>query len=169
VYLSQRYFAPRYFAPRYWGGGAVNPYWRVLQAVAAVLADVSGCPAPSVREIPYVLGGADAVPLCLVCPGEGGEKLVRQTFKSGAWWDYPVLVLLISAGNRVLRAGVEARLQLREDVRQALFVPRLDATTTTVDAQCRPRAAADVRAALGTNYVVSGFEMTYRHVEARER
>lgn len=151
-----------------------NPYWEVLGAVkslleaaTAELPAIAGLGTVEVREVPYVLASSDPSPLCLVCPTEGGEQLVKQTFNKGAWWEYPVLVLLISAGNRALGGpAVEARLQARHDVRQRLFVPKLDGLSTH-DADCEPRAAADLQAAVGANWVVSGFLMRYRRAEQR--
>jgi hypothetical protein len=101
-----------------------------------------------------------------VCPTPEGEALARQTFRKGAWWEYPVLVLMIWAGNRVLSGNVQERLRVRYEVRQRLFVPGLSGTLTH-DGNAEPKAALDVGAALGSNYAVSGFLVSYKAAEQR--
>lgn len=152
-----------------------NPYYEVLDAVRSHLASpaISDLPTPEVRDLPFVLG-SDAANLCLVCPAREGESIHRQVFKKGpagkggVWWKYPVVVLLISASNRsVTASSARSRLQLRHDVRQRLFVPTLPGVADLHDVDAAPRAVADVQAALGANYLVSGFRMEYVRAEER--
>lgn len=146
-----------------------NPHFDILQRVAQELGTppIANLGDIEVRELPYALVGTASGPYCFVCipPGEA-EVLKRQTFAKGAWWAYPVLVLLISASNRAVASGLEARLQTRYDVRQRLFVPTLSGLTTH-DCDAEPQAIIDVQTALGTNWIVSGFQ--FRLVSAEQR
>lgn len=153
-----------------------NPHWEVLQAVkarlelaTAELPAIADLPAVQVRELPYVLAaGVDVPPLLFVCPPDGrGERAVRNQFGGVTQWAYPVAVLLVFATNRSLASGLEGRLQLRHDVGERLFSTSLPGMPTAYDCDPDPRSAADVQGALGTNYVVSGYEFSYRLARQR--
>jgi hypothetical protein len=137
-------------------------HWKVLDAVRAQLSSVEGCPTPQVRELAYTLG-SDVPPLCWVCPPARGEKVKRHTFRE-TFWDYPALVVLIFAGNRNVTgtAAMKARMSIRHDVGHQLCRTKLDGFAEVIDFDPDPQAAVDVQAALGTNYIVSGFMMSYR-------
>ena len=172
----------RYFPLSYWGtptpavSSGDNPHWEILQAVKTLLTalpGIDGLPTPKVRELPYVLAAVDTRPLCFVCPLDGAERVDKHLFGSGAtgtgrtWWKYPVLVLLIFDANRTVSSGLEARLQLRHDVGHRLFSTALAGAVEVFDCDPDPKAVLDVQAALGTNFVVSGFQMTYKRARAR--
>lgn len=145
-----------------------NPHFEILQAVKAALEGppVIGLGPVVVRELPYVLASADEMPLCVVCPPDGrGERVLRNLFRGPGGgitvWGYPVLVLLLSVSNRSLAAGLEARLQLRYDVSTRLFATDLSESSQVFDCDPDPAPVAPLQAALGANYVVSGFTFTY--------
>lgn len=143
-------------------GSGSNPYWEILEAVAELLENVGGCPTPEVRELAYAVASDTTPPFCWVCPVDSGEKIKKHTFRE-TFWDYPVLVLLIFSGNRnVGRVALESRLQIRHDVGHALFTTVLDGTSAVMDCDPSPRAAVDVQQALGSHYVVTGHQLTYR-------
>lgn len=154
-----------------------NPHYEILSAVKAQLEAspaIANLGTVVVRELPYVRAAADPMPLCVVCPPDGqGEKLVKNVSRlsSGTggvgFWGYPALVLLISVSNRALSSGLEARLQTRHDVSERLFSTTLDGDVQVFDCDPDPKAVAPLQAALGANYVVSGFLMTYRRARTR--
>lgn len=154
----------------------MNPHWEILNGVKATLElqpPIAGLGEVRVRELPYLLATGDPMPLTLVTPPDGqGERVVRHLFRARAdsggitWWDFPVLVLLISVSNRALASGLEARLQTRHDVRQRLFATDLPGAEV-FDCDPDPRGVAPLQAALGAGYVVSGFQFGYRRAVER--
>lgn len=143
-----------------------NPYWDILGEVKTILDAVSGIPTTDIREVPYLVAG-DSAPIVFICPTEQGEQIVRETFKRGVVFEYPVLIAMIHASNRLVKAGLEAKLQLRHDIRRALFNMATGLPDGSFDLDCNPQQVTELGAYLGTNYSVSGFLMLYRRAERR--
>ena len=151
----------------------MSVYNDILEALAAAIRQIPGIPEVTVRELPLHLP-ADAGEACFVCPLDGeGERVGRVVFGGDVRWHFPVLVLLLRPSNRAVAAGMATRLQVRQDVEDLVYMPVLEkpgvpgeylAGLYNVDID--PKAAADVAAALGTNFIVTGFAVVY-HVNRK--
>lgn len=155
----------------------MNPHHEILQGVKATLElqpPIAGLGEVKVRELAYLLATGDPMPLTLVTPPDGrGERVLKNVsrVRTGSGgnhvWGYPVLVLLLSASNRNLAGALETRLQTRHDVSERLFSTELSGAPEVYDCDPDPAAVAPLQAALGANYVVSGFLMTYSYPRER--
>jgi hypothetical protein len=143
----------------------VSAYFAILDAIKRTLDGVPGMPPVTVREVPWVLATDFPLPAVLVCPlAEAGEAVGRVCFGGAVRWHYPVLVLLLHASARP-SAALPGRLQLRQDIRDALFEPTLAGVAEVYDVAIDPKAVADVAAALGANVAVAGMRVVYRATE----
>jgi hypothetical protein len=144
----------------------MSVYWDILQAVEASVDAVSGVPATEVRYDLEAFQG-DPCPLVIIAPGPEGEKHTKLIMPNGVWYEYPVLVALVTPGNRKSASGLEAYLQLRQDVRNKLFAVKLAGVSEVFDTGMGTEAVSKFAAAVGTNYRVTGWLMKYRSAETR--
>lgn len=144
----------------------MSVYRDILAGVAGSLAAVEGAGTPLVRDYPITIG-TEAPPLLYVSPMPTGERVLRRLFGGWTWWGYPVLVTLVLSGNRQVEDRLDHRLDLRQAIRAALDRPLLDGVAAVWDAEIDPQVSQDLQAAIGTNYAVSGWLMTYKTVERR--
>lgn len=147
-------------------GTGQSIYYQILATVAANItaAAIGGLPAVSVRKKPRLFQ-ADGGQACLVCPGPGGEQIVKQAFAKTVVWSYPVLVMVIQPGNLIESATLNAHMYTREQLRNALFT--VGAVGEAYDLAVETREVAILQADLGSQYEVSGFQMNYRVTEQR--
>ena len=92
-------------------------YWDILSAVTATMRGVTGN--ASLRKRLAAKEG-EALPLCVVAPGRGGERAKRQAFNKIVVWVYPTLVGYVARGNGKLLLSQEF-LDKREEIRDALY------------------------------------------------
>ncbi len=159
---------------------AASHYWNLLGSVSVQLGSASipaswaPSPLPSVvlrRKLVQMEG--DPAPLIILAPGRGGEKIFQTTFKStsaggkkNVLWDYPVTVAFVQASNETLTTGLQASLDLRESLRNTLFVVDVGSIVVPAfDMEIDPEEVTDFAAFIGTNYDVTGWAMTYRVTE----
>lgn len=103
-------------------------FFQILQQTVTELlaANIPGNPGVSARRKPLLLPG-DSIPRIIVWPGKGGERDVSKQFRSGSssktgvWWAYPVNVAYVIAGNREVEKDLEAYLDERQAIRDALY------------------------------------------------
>jgi hypothetical protein len=142
-----------------------STYFNILQAVGVVANSVAGVNLVSVRRRPLQLDVVDPTPHVIVWPGEGAESLLEMQFGAPgqgahAWWSYPVLVVLITAGNRVVESGLQAYMNLRENLRNALFRPLLGGIANVFSCQpIDPKAVFDLQAFVKGNYDICGWQL----------
>lgn len=145
-------------------------YFDILQAVGAEVRSVNSVSEVSVRRRPLQLDVVDPVPHVIIWPGEGAE-----TVDSIQWgppggpahvtYLYPVLVVLITAGNRVVETGFEEYMQLRQDVRNAIFHPLLGGAATVWDTDIVPQDVFDKLAFTKGNFDVCGWQLYIKSAE----
>ncbi len=148
------------------------PYYDILQALgtevrAAVPSDLQ----VSVRNRPLQLDVVDPVPHVVIWPGEGSEAVDKliwgQPVSTGTViWLYPVLVVLVTAGNRVVEEGLFDYLLLRQGIRNAMLRPLLSGAVTVHDMDIVPQDVFDKLAFTKGNYDVTGFQGYYRSSES---
>jgi hypothetical protein len=150
-------------------------YYQILQAVAtSVTTIVSNT---SVRWVPKILE-SDTLPICLVSPDLQGEMIKNETFANATsggnqsvWYQYPVLVTYIAAGNQQAGAGLVTFMNTREALRNQLFQTNmgnfLSGVSSVFDIDMNPEAVQALQIALGTNYTATGFALLYTSQETR--
>ncbi len=150
-------------------------YFDILQAVGVEVAAVDDDLTVSVRSRPLQLDAVDPVKNhVLIWPGEGSEFLApdspRQWGTPGgpamATWVYPVVVVFITAGNRVVAADLLAYLTMRQLIRNAIFHPLLSGTASVYNTQIEPQAVFDETAFTKGNFDVTGWQMYYSSSES---
>ena len=134
----------------------------ILGAVKSALA-TAGVPVV-VRKRAVFLEG-DKLPLIVVSPGR--ETVSIETFGGIVNYDYAVNVTMVQAGNRIHEPDVVAWLDLRENVRNALYRVTLAGVANVFDTMMETSPALEVVSGSVNNYDVSGMTMTYRSLEAR--
>ncbi len=150
----------------------MSVYYSILSAVQSSVASVASN--VQLRWAAKPLEG-DVYPLCLVCPGEGGERVAKNTFpgkssggKAGVWYDYHVLVTYIDAQNQQAGAGLQAFLDAREAIRDQLYQTNAGPVPTTAfNIDLNPEAVQRLQAQIGTNYAVTGWLLSYTVAEQR--
>ena len=154
-------------------------YGQILNAVASQLSAIpsiplnnAGQPNVSVRSKPLDLSGVDVLPNVIVWPGPGAEQQIDLQFggptgtSAGVWWEYPVSVVLIVAGNRGVQSGLTSFLNLREAIRNQLFIGSLTGFPSNVfDVEIELGDVFDLQAFLSGNYDVCSFVCRYKSTE----
>lgn len=112
----------------------------------------------------------DPTPHVIIWPGEGAERLDDLQFGQAggparAWWVYPVMVVMITSGNRIVETGFSAYMDVREAVRNILFRPMLGGIAQVFDCDIAPKDVFDLTAFVKGNYDVTGWEMYYKSAE----
>lgn len=75
---------------------------RICESIAGVMVPLNlpaGVTDVAVRSLPTSYDQFDALPVCLVCPAGRPRLLERVGFESVRRVDYPVVVMVIGAGN----------------------------------------------------------------------
>lgn len=142
----------------------MSVFFNILNDVKTRLQAIAGAPPIVVRKRAIFLE-SDTLPKVIISPAQ--ETVAIDTFSQGVAWDYTVQVTLIQAGNRVFEANLAAYLQLREDMRQALYQPTLPTVTDIIGMEINMQPAFESVVGNVNNYDVSGMTITYRHLEAR--
>lgn len=106
------------------------------------------------RKLPQAGEALDALPLVCVCP-HGQEGYEEAHSEGGADLAYPVLVAVVSAGNRKLRVAGNRQMPWRELIRRAVRGLEAADLPGAWRVQVEPEPAFD-RAALAANYDYGG-------------
>lgn len=118
------------------------------------------------RKRAIVLPG-EKLPMIVVCPN-GGETLEEETFAQtgDTVWEYPILVSILSKGDRVQELELTEDLELRQDVRNEIYKAPLVGASTTWDVRVEthePFAQISVQGV----YDVTGFSLYVKSEETR--
>lgn len=138
----------------------MSVYYNLLSGIQSQLATVL---TNSIVRLTAVLYPSDTYPLVLISPGQEGEQVAEVHFQHDVWWNYPVEVVLFEAGNRLEQTALSTYMQLREDIRNKLFVlPPNVGVSQVFDVNIIPDAASAFPEALATNYHITKFVVWYR-------
>ncbi len=146
-------------------------YYDILQAVGTEVRTIAGAGTVSVRNRPLQLDGIDTPPNVIIWPGEGAEAIdsLQWGIPGGPGrvvWLYPVLVVLITAGNRVVEEELLAYLTLRQSIRDVIYRPLLGGAVTVFDCDIVPQDVFDKLAFQKGNYDVTGWQLYFKSSEA---
>ena len=103
----------------------------------------------------------------IVAPAVGNVKKLKDNFDKGVWWGFPVLVMLLTPGNKTVSEGLEAFLTLHTAIRDRLYQVTLTGSGTVFDTAMAADAVSKFAAVVGSNYRVSGWAMQYTSAEKR--
>ncbi len=148
-----------------------SDYVQMLQGVVSELQAVVAAPTVVLRKKLVMVAG-DAVPLWIVAPGKGGEKIIRHTFPGPSTptqptviYDYPIVIALIYPLNELLTTDLTTNLDIRQTVRDTLYGVVTGTPNNAFDLTMDPQEVSDFGAFLGSSYDVTGFGFLYRSEE----
>lgn len=145
-------------------------YFDLLEAVGVELSTVDGVNEVSVRNRPLQIDAVDPLPHVLVWPGEGAERVDSLQWGNPGGpgrvvWLYPVTVVLLTAGNRVVAANLFAYMLLRQQIRDRLFHPLLGGAVTVYDCDTVPETVFDRIAFAKGNFDITMWQLLFRSSE----
>jgi hypothetical protein len=138
----------------------VGVYWDLLNGVKTSVQSTPLCPPVVLRDDLILLEG-EKVPLVLIAPGPGMERIRMQTFGKNIAYEYEVLVAYIVAGNRTLSADLQSYLDTREAIRDQLYQIQAPGIEKAWDTHMEIGAVSKFAALVDSNYKVTGWEMRY--------
>lgn len=142
----------------------MSVFYNILADVKTRLQSIAGAP-PIVLRKRAIFLESDVLPTIIVSPAQ--ESVAIDAFNKKVAWDYAVQVTLIQAGNRIFESNLSSYLQLREDMRQALYQPTLPTVGDIIGMEINMQPAFESVVGNVNNYDVSGIMITYRHLEDR--
>jgi hypothetical protein len=141
----------------------MSVYYDLLTGVQTSIATVTEIPI-SIRY-DAILMQNDVVPLIIIAPDV--EKVGIQAFPKIVNYDYKVNIAYITAGNRTVNTGLEAYLESVETIRNQLYQLNPTALPAAWNVKINPNFVSELQATVGTNYRVTGWQMTYTVTEQR--
>lgn len=154
-----------------------SEYYNLLQSVVSALSAIpsiplnnAGQPNVSARSKPLNLDGVDVLPNVIVWPGPNAERVKQFRFggadgtSTGVIWEYPVSVVLVTAGNRDVQQGLQTYMDLREAIRDQLLVA-VTGFTGIFDDNIEVGDVFELQAFLAGNYDICHFTVNYSSSE----
>jgi len=138
-------------------------HWQILTGLQMALAAVVD--GASLRKKLEVTDG-EALPLCLLAPGSGGERVAKQTFGKNTAWDYPVAVAYIESASGDVTLS-QSFIDTRAAIRDALFSFAALPGTVAWDFSIEPATAVDLGPYSESQVDVAAFLVHYRSSEQR--
>lgn len=139
-------------------------FWQILDSVRDRISTIPGVPTVVIRKRP-ILTQEDSVPLIIISPGE--ERVGMEAFPITVEYRYTVQISIIQAGNRIFDADVSTLLDLRQSIRNIMYQPFLDGSTTVYNCFMDMSPAFDVVSGDSSNYDVTGMVLTFHSIETR--
>jgi len=139
-------------------------FWQILDSVRDRISTIPGVPTVVIRKRP-ILTQEDSVPLIIISPGE--ERVGMEAFPITVEYRYTVQISIIQAGNRIFDADVSTLLDLRQSIRNIMYQPFLDGSTTVYNCFMDMSPAFDVVSGDASNYDVTGMVLTFHSIETR--
>ncbi len=139
-------------------------FWQILDSVRDRISTIPGVPTVVIRKRP-VLTQEDSVPLIIISPGE--ERVGMEAFPITVEYRYTVQISIIQAGNRIFDADVSTLLDLRQSIRNIMYQPFLDGSTTVYNCFMDMSPAFEVVSGDSSNYDVTGMVLTFHSIETR--
>ena len=139
-------------------------FWQILDSVRDRISTIPGVPTVVIRKRP-ILTQEDSVPLIIISPGE--ERVGMEAFPITVEYRYAVQISIIQAGNRIFDADVSTLLDLRQSIRNIMYQPFLDGSTTVYNCFMDMSPAFEVVSGDASNYDVTGMVLTFHSIETR--
>ncbi len=139
-------------------------FWQILDSVRDRISTIPGVPTVVIRKRP-ILTQEDSVPLIIISPGE--ERVGMEAFPITVEYRYTVQISIIQAGNRIFDADVSSLLDLRQSIRNIMYQPFLDGSTTVYNCFMDMSPAFEVVSGDSSNYDVTGMVLTFHSIETR--
>lgn len=150
---------------------ASSVYEGLLSATVAEIGSagltIQGIPVTALRsKLPLGREVLDALPVCVVCPGESGEESRPWTTADQQEVTYPVSVVLIAASNRDPVTSLDAVIEARQTIRRLLQRPTniRDTVAELLRVSIRP-GAPFLRTAFFQGYDYSALTVSFHCVE----
>lgn len=141
-------------------------YYDILQALKTRIEGVVGPIPISIRKRPVYMTG-DALPSIVVCPDDTqGESVEYLAFCKDTTYEYPVIVSVFTAGNRVEDIETDAYLQLRQDIRNIIYQPALTGASTVYDTNLE-LGASFIQVEQRSTYDIMTFRVRFKSLEQR--
>jgi len=90
-----------------------------------------------------------------------------EAFPITVEYRYAVQISIIQAGNRIFDADVSTLLDLRQSIRNIMYQPFLDGSTTVYNCFMDMSPAFEVVSGDASNYDVTGMVLTFHSIETR--
>ena len=140
----------------------------ILTAIANNVARKVGSRATVVKRKRAIVLPGERLPMIIVCPN-GPETLEEETFTGSGTdtvWEYPVLVSILTKGDRVQSLELTEDFELRQDVRNELYKAQVVGASTTWDSRIETREPFAQYSVQGV-YDISGFNLYVKSEETR--
>ena len=142
----------------------MSAFWEILMSVKQRLTGVMGDNHIKVRKRAIYLE-TDTLPTIIISPSS--ESVDLEAFNKHVSYSYTVQVTLVQAGNRVYEQDVRDWLQLRQQIRQALYQPTLPDMDNIIGMDLDMQPAFESVTGNASNYDISGMTITYQNLEER--
>lgn len=139
-------------------------FWQILDSVRDRIQSLPGSHNVVIRKRP-VLIQEDTVPIIIISPGE--EKVGMETFPITVEYRYTVQISIVQPGNRIFEGDVSTLLDLRQSIRNIMYQPFLDGSTSVYNCFMDMSPAFDVVSGDSSNYDVTGMVLTFHSIETR--
>ena len=90
-----------------------------------------------------------------------------EAFPTTVEYRYTVQISLVQPGNRIFEADVSSLLDLRQSIRNIMYQPFLDGSTSVYNCFMDMSPAFDVVSGDSSNYDVTGMVLTFHSIETR--
>lgn len=139
-------------------------FWQILDSVRDRILTLAGVTNVVIRKRP-VLTQEDSIPIIIISPGE--ERVGMEAFPTTVEYRYTVQISLVQPGNRIFEADVSSLLDLRQSIRNIMYQPFLDGSTSVYNCFMDMSPAFDVVSGDSSNYDVTGMVLTFHSIETR--
>lgn len=139
-------------------------FWQILDSVRDRIQSLPGSHNVVIRKRP-VLIQEDTVPIIIISPGE--ERVGMETFPITVEYRYTVQISIVQPGNRIFEGDVSTLLDLRQSIRNIMYQPFLDGSTSVYNCFMDMSPAFDVVSGDSSNYDVTGMVLTFYSIETR--
>lgn len=142
----------------------MSVYLDILNACAAKVAAAAPGVSVQLRRRAQLLN-TDTLPVIVLAPAPEGESVELEAFNRHVTWAYPVNVIIFSRGNREL-AIAPTDMDLREDVRDAIYQPLLSGAGSVYDIDLQLSGPFNLRSPENTTET-DAFQVIYKSSETR--
>lgn len=142
-------------------------YFDILKSLKNRVEKVAGGVPVLLRKRPIFLVD-DPLPCIVVSPDLNGESIEYLTFQPciEVTYEYPCLVTIFEAGDRVQEIYTDKYLLLRESVRNVLFQPTLEGAETVYDANI-DMSGSYALVEQRNNFETTTFRIRFKSLETR--
>lgn len=147
----------------------MSVFYEILVACKERVQTANECPVPKIRKTAELLKeDGSTFPIVFVCPG-GPEQVGMEAFNRVVSYEYPVLVVILNAFDRVFEIDVASQLELREAIRNVLYQPTLTTENGSVfNTEIETLAPFfGEQGGAGIAYESTGFRLNYKSTETR--